>query len=124
MLPGFEDITIDLKPAEQTFVKEFMVAALSVRIGQNMAITNKKMRFKLFEYTGVKISDAKIRKYVQYIRIHNLVPKLVSTSKGYFVAREGTEEWEKWKSSMHKRAREILYTVESAEYFNDGKETL
>jgi len=82
------------------------VKGLEKKLGKDQAITNKKMRACLKE-TGIKVSAPRIRKIINYIRRTNLVPCLVSTSKGYFVSSD-KEELENYIQSLSERAEAIL----------------
>jgi hypothetical protein len=62
---------------------------------------------------GTVVADATMRKIIEYIRQHNLVPKLCSNSKGYFVAAN-SEEWEEWKKSFQQRIKSMQYTLHCA----------
>jgi len=119
MIKGFEDITPDIKPDEVILATTISKTLLSRKPGKKNAATNKVICAAILKFKGIKITDIRMRKIVQYIRAYNLVPRLCSTQTGYFVA-ETDQEWEEWKESMRQRIRQQQYTLACAEYFGDG----
>jgi hypothetical protein len=62
-----------------------MVACFEKHVGEENAITGREIISKMTA-KGYEISGMRIRKIVNVIRRHNLVPCLVSSAKGYFVS--------------------------------------
>lgn len=89
MLPTHEQQTHELTDKELTYIP-FITSKLSLNIGKEMAVTNKYICRKL-EINGMKVSGPRFRKIIQHIRIHGLIPCLVATSKGYYVANTKQE---------------------------------
>lgn len=83
-------------------------------MGREKAISNRKMREKLGE-KDVKVGDAKMRKIVQYIRIQGLVPLLVASNEGYYVASTEAEVKDHLRS-LKQRARAIWHLSENLKY--------
>jgi hypothetical protein len=100
MITGFETITAELTPEEKKLVPQF-VNGLKTKIGKKSAVTNKHIRAR-FKTIGVTVSDARVRKIVNFIRISDLVPMLCSTSKGYFVA-QSVDEVESYLKGLKER---------------------
>lgn len=120
MIKGFEDITIDVTEREIE-IAHFIANSFKIRpAGKSNAAKNKQIRSAIQNRLGEKINDIRLRKIIQHIRSYNLVPRLCSTSTGYFVAKND-EEWNLWKESMTQRIRQMTYTLRCAEYFGDGK---
>jgi hypothetical protein len=85
MLNGFEKYTHDLTDAEKELVPVFM-NGFKTKIGKQNAVTNKEIVSKLSR--KYKISDARVRKIINYIRNENLIPGLVASSEGYYITRD------------------------------------
>ena len=90
MINGFIDETEELSDYEKDTLLPLMVRGLKPRLGSDKAITNKEMREGLSKLDH-KVSDARIRKLINYIRIHRLVVNLVSSSKGYYRTNDPAE---------------------------------
>lgn len=120
MLKGFEDITVELSDYEKEIAKWIADCFKTRKTGKKNAVSNGKMQVAYLKHHGEKITGVRIRKVVQYIRTHNLVPRLCSNGTGYFVANTD-KEWEDWKTSMRQRIRQTEYTLACAEYFGDGR---
>lgn len=106
MINGFEEETKPLSEDEMNLVPIF-VKGLSGKIGKANAITNSEIKRNL-EAKGVKVGDpARIRKIINYIRIHGLVKNIIASSNGYWVETD-PEEIAKYKASLLQRATSIL----------------
>jgi hypothetical protein len=95
MLKGFEKETADLTADEMKIIP-MLVTTLKYTVGAKAAITNKNLRSWLASCTDEKqkpiiVSDSRIRKMINYIRMHDLVPGLIATSKGYYVSENPKE---------------------------------
>lgn len=84
MLPTHEKQTHELTEKELKIVP-FIVSKLSLNVGRKKAVTNNLICKKLSS-NGIKVSGPRFRKIIQHIRLHGLIPCLVATSKGYYVA--------------------------------------
>lgn len=104
MIEGFESQTCELSPEELSLVPAF-VRSFNNHIGRDKAVTNKDIRAG-FERCGVKLSDVRVRKIVNYIRVNDLVSLLLATSDGYFVATT-EEEVASYICSLRERAMAI-----------------
>lgn len=90
MLNGFEFYTSDLSDYEKDVLLPLFVSGFRDKVGREKAVTNKEIIAKL-KPKGFKISDARVRKLINHIRNHNLVPGLIATSEGYYVSRDQSE---------------------------------
>ncbi|MCF8430269.1 MAG: hypothetical protein K9G64_09070 [Bacteroidia bacterium] len=90
-----------------------MVKGLSTKIGQDNAITNSKIRSRLKD-KELDISDSRIRKIINYIRVNKLIVNLLATSKGYFISND-PNEISRYKESLIARANSILNLAKSYE---------
>lgn len=104
MINGFEEITYNLTQYEKTLVKP-MVLGLKSKIGSDSAIKNKEM-VKALKEKGYKINEARLRKLINYIRVHKLIKNLISTNKGYYIA-ETDKEVKDYIESLTQRINEI-----------------
>jgi hypothetical protein len=98
MITGFENITFKLTEEELRLAKN-MAIGLANRVGVEQAITSKKMIKAYGETYGLILSDARIRKIINYLRLNKIVPRLVASSKGYYVATS-LKDLERYKKSL------------------------
>lgn len=94
MIPEFEEYTADLNELEIKELVPVVASALRRKVGKNNAITNAEMcrRLRTFHLTWkFNVKGPKMRKIVQYIRVRGLVPRLASTSRGYYVCNDDVE---------------------------------
>lgn len=104
MITGFNEITKQLTESEMKLVPNF-VKNLSKKFGKENVISNKQIR-KAYLNTGQKLSDARVRKIINYIRINGLVKNLVSNSRGYYIA-SNRKEVEEYTLSLLERENAI-----------------
>ena len=88
MLTLFNDVTRELSKMEKETLVPMLLETLS-----NTHETNKYTTKHLtgwFDACRIKVSDARIRKMINYIRTHYLTKPhmLVGTSKGYFLTMD------------------------------------
>ncbi len=114
MIDGFEDITYELTNHEKDILVPVMVRGLSQMVGKAHAFTNKQCCDKLTKL-GYEINDARFRKLIHYIRVHNLVPGIIGTSKGYYKA-EDKAELEIYLCSLRERKRSIEEIIKALEF--------
>jgi hypothetical protein len=111
MIRNFETQTEPLTLEERELLPKF-IRGLRTKIGKSNAITNKQIRTAFAEKENTKISDTRVRKIINHIRITGLVPYLCATSNGYYVA-ETHEEIYDYLKSLHERiaAQMKVYNV-------------
>lgn len=90
MIDKFEKETKDLTDYEKRILLPIMVKCLSNHKGKDMAVSNALMCAKMSE-CGYQISDARVRKIINHIRINALVECLVASGQGYYVAQTERE---------------------------------
>lgn len=90
MVTGFEKETAPLSDYEMDTILPVMVRCLSKKRGKSNAVTNKKI-VKGMKAQGYDIDDIRVRKLISHIRINGLVPCLIATNTGYYVATEEVE---------------------------------
>jgi len=108
---GFEDQTHELSDYEKANVLPLFLKGISKKVGVDLAITNKEIVTAL-KLKGIKTTDSRIRKIVNYVRTEGLVPGLIATSKGYYISNDPVEI-AKYVDSLNQRAKEILRVKES-----------
>lgn len=100
MIKGFDNETQPLTDYETGVLLPLLVRGLQTKIGHNSAVTNKHIVTSL--KPTYKISDARVRKIINHIRTNDLVPGLIATSEGYFIA-ETEEELLEYEESLKGR---------------------
>lgn len=111
MITNFEHLTGKLTDVERDHWLPLIIRGLSLKVGKHTAISNKEMRKKLNQnhLTGdIKpISDVRLRKIINFIRINGLIPCLLSNSNGYYVSNDYMEI-ESYMASLEERAQSIM----------------
>lgn len=108
MINGFEKQTIELNDHELNVVS-ILVDRFSKKPGFKNIVTNNQIIEGLRMKHGIEIKDSRVRKVIQYIRVNNLIPGLIATSKGYY-STDDIEELESWIESMVQRENAIRET--------------
>lgn len=90
MIKGFEEQTQPLNDYERDTLLPLIVRGLSTKLGAKLAITSNKI-CNAMRGAGYVLDAPRLRKIVNHIRTYDLIPGLVSTSKGYFVASTAQE---------------------------------
>jgi hypothetical protein len=90
MIKGFEDVVPDLTEYEIKNIIPVVVQGLRTKRGKSNAITNKEMikgltRNKILTERGKPLSEATMRKIINYIRVNDLIERLVASSEGYWI---------------------------------------
>jgi len=115
MIDGFEDITYELTDFEKNQVVPKMVECLSKKFGKDKAIKNKEIIEEFDDEFGIKLTQARNRKIIGYIRLNGLVERLMATSKGYYISDDNFELL-KYINSLHQRANMILMMADQMDY--------
>ena len=105
MIQGFANETAPLCERDKAVIPD-VVDALKRAVGKENAVYNDDLQ----ELTGLKPS--RVRKVINHIRNNNLVPCLVASSVGYYVA-ETEQEMVDYEESLRNRANAILAVCES-----------
>lgn len=112
MLPTFEKETHELTPHEHDVLLPIFVSRLALREGKKRSITNREMREGFKHKMGIELADSRVRKIIQHIRVFNIIPGLVATKKGYYVANS-KEEINAYIETANKRIRSLEATRDS-----------
>jgi hypothetical protein len=110
MVIGFEELTAHLSEEEIKVAKALAIKLASLK-GPEQAMNNRQLRDYLWEI-GVYTSAVRIRRMINYIRVHGLVSNVIASSHGYYVARDW-EEVERYVASLRQRASAILAVAQS-----------
>lgn len=113
MIPTFEEHTAPLTDYELHTLLPIMIQGFKKKIGVENCVTNPQI-CKSLKDKGYKISEPRVRKLVFHIRHNNLVPKLIASSKGYWIATN-KEEIEMWLSSVNAKIDALEETKRYAE---------
>lgn len=99
MIQGFQEQTEPLTEYEEQTLLPQLVRGLQTKIGKAMSVTNKAIIDGMNRNLGLKISDARVRKLINHIRTNDLVPCLIATSNGYYIA-ESEQELKEYEESL------------------------
>lgn len=114
-LPGFEIETQPLTEDEKKILP-VIVKALLKKNGADNAVTNKQIRAGLLRNLNTEIADSRIRKIINHIRMNNMVPGLLASSKGYYVSTNAKEVKE-YIDSLEGREKAIRGIKEKAKQY-------
>lgn len=106
MIQGFEKYTAILSPCERDLFVPIIASGLKQKVGRKNAIRSKEISRRLQENGYPNVSESRIRKCINYIRMNGLVPHLVACSDGYYIATS-IEEVERYMDSLNERAKSI-----------------
>lgn len=105
MITGFENYTKELNDYEITKLLPAIVAGMKTKIGSENAITNSSI-VKAMKKAKFKVTEPRVRKILHIIRVSGMIPGIVGTSKGYYIAQT-REEWEVYLKSINERLAHI-----------------
>jgi len=121
MLVGFEKITEDLTPFEESEALPIILAGLRSKLGKEKAISGTEICSKV-NATGrlgkYKLTPVKLRKMISHIRLYNLISGVLSSSKGYYLALT-LSEYDECLESLRQRLRQQQLVVDSLQSQRD-----
>jgi hypothetical protein len=91
MINGFEEQTEELSEYELKELLPILLKYLPRKLGKANAITGAAIRKGIEVNRGHVISGARLRKLINHIRKNDLIPCLIASSKGYYVATDNTD---------------------------------
>lgn len=122
MITNFEIITSELTEEEvkllPVMIKGFNLHKKSNPIKAS-EIVNSMNDFIKFKELKIKMTEVRLRKFVNHIRINSLLP-LIATSKGYFVS-DDPEEIKLQVKSLWERAKSIKDAADGLVIFIKGE---
>ena len=101
MINGFAQQTEPLTDYERNVLLPIICAGLSNKRGEKMAITNTAMT-KAMRGAGYQLTEARLRKIINHIRVNGTIKWLIATSKGYYIATS-RQEMEDYIQSLRGR---------------------
>ena len=110
MIQGFDNETAPLNEYETGVLLPLLIRELRFKVGRNSAITNRYIVNTL--RGSCKLSEARVRKIINHIRTNDLIPGLIATSEGYFIAESEAELLE-YEESLKAAEAEIAEMVEA-----------
>jgi len=119
MIPEFEKETAPLNDEEKAMLP-LIIKGFESHLGEQNAIKSIDIinNFNEHKYRWriqTELTGARLRKFVNHIRSHGLLP-LIATSKGYYVSYAHWEI-EKEIQSLEQRARGILIAADGLKTF-------
>ena len=112
MITGFKEQTEPLTDMEREVFLPPIIKGLRVKIGKDKAVTNRDIVRGLKTNLNVKIGEARVRKMINHIRNNDIIPCLIATAKGYYIA-ETPEEVDDYIDSLYGRIEAITADAES-----------
>lgn len=114
MLELFEEYTYDLTDYEREKLLPLFIQAFQKKVGVQNAVTNSSIVKKLKgQYI---ISDARVRKIINFIRTRNIVPGLMASSKGYYISKD-SNEIQKYIRSLQGREQAIRQVTKAMQEY-------
>ena len=105
MIKGFSNETSPLNDYELRVLLPVILAGLKDKQGKRNAVTNGYIIGRL-KQQGYRIDAARLRKVINHIRTNDLIPGLIATSEGYFLA-EHEQELMDYEDSLRGREEAI-----------------
>lgn len=111
MIKGFNQETQPLNDYETGVLLPLLIRGLRTKIGHEKAVTNKHIVAAL--KGTCKLSEARVRKIINHIRTNDLVPGLIATSEGYFIATTEAEllEYEESLKGREDAIKEVRLSI-------------
>jgi len=113
MIPTFEEHTLPLSEYEKNVLLPLMIKGFKTKIGKENCITNPQI-CETLKSKGYKVTQPRVRKIVFYIRNKNMIPKLIASSKGYWIATD-RKEVTSWLDSVNSKISALEQTKKYAE---------
>lgn len=112
MITNFEEITSELTARELELLP-IIIQGLSTKTKSN-PIKEPEIVSKM-RNSGYKLSGERLRKIINHIRCHGLLP-VIGTSKGYYVSYDKDEIFKQIKS-LNQRANSIINSAKGLNKF-------
>lgn len=90
MIKGFNSETAPLTEYEENVLLPLVLRGLKTKLGKENAVTNRTIVQRL-NIAGYTVTEPRIRKLINHIRMTDLLPGLIATSGGYFLATSEAE---------------------------------
>lgn len=106
MINGFEEQTEPLTEYEEQQLLPQIIRGLSLKVGKENAVTNSAIVRGMKANLNLKTTEPRVRKIINHIRTNDLVPCLIATSQGYYIA-ESEQELKDYEESLLGREEAI-----------------
>jgi len=113
MIPTFEEHTQPLSDYEKNTLLPLLIKGFKTKVGVENSVTNPQI-CEALNNKGYKVSQPRVRKIVFYIRNKNMIPKLIASSKGYWIATNRSEVTS-WLDSVNSKISALEQTKKYAE---------
>lgn len=114
MLPGWEDETSPLTDEEKVWAHYIAKTINKHHIGPEKAATSARIISGIHKNFGKKIGGVRVRKIIHQIRVSRLCKRLVSSSKGYYIATDPMDQ-KRYIESLRLRIAAQQRILDSAE---------
>lgn len=116
------EFTGDLTEYEKKQLLQPFIIGMKGHVGKANIITSVKM-IEGFKSKGFKnVNGRVIRRLVHYCRVHNLLPPIMATNKGYYISGD-MREIVNCISSLRGRAQSILKAADAMQQYVNEKST-
>lgn len=118
MIRNFEEYTHNMTMAEKKYILPQIIRILSLAIGKEKAITNNQIIENIIlpsinEYPeSLNLNMSRIRHIIHVLRVSDMIPFLVASSKGYYISNN-KDEIETYIKSIDDRLKSI-YQIRKA----------
>ena len=106
MIQGFQEQTEPLTEYEEQQLLPQIVRGLQLKVGKANAVTNGAIVKGMKANLNLRTTEPRVRKIINHIRVHDLVPCLIATSQGYYIA-ESEQELKEYEESLLGREEAI-----------------
>lgn len=113
MIKNFEKQSKPLTEYERDTLLPVIYRGLLAKVGEKMAITNAAIT-RGMKRAGYRLTEERLRKIINHIRVNGMIKCLIATSKGYYIATT-RQEMEDYITSLQNRADSILAVKQALE---------
>ena len=112
MIQGFRHETSPLTEYELNIVTPLIASIIRACVGKENAKTNAMIRKELEPFSS--LSQARVRKIINHIRTTDIVPRLVASSRGYYITDSCNElaEYEESLLGREMAIRNVRASIE------------
>lgn len=114
MLDNFKELTEELTEHELVKIVPMVFNGLRTKIGKEKAIRNSEMRAGLKTF-GIEITEPRLRKIIQYIRLSGMIERLIATSKGYWISTN-LKELEDYQATNLQRIEQLKISYNQMQF--------
>lgn len=112
MILGFEEQTVALTEYESTTLLPAIIKGLESKVGKENAITNHRMLAGLRAHGYKSLSEVRVRKIINHIRVKGIIRNLIASNKGYWI-ENNIEERKRYITSVMQRAQAMMAILNS-----------